>query len=205
MQRGTTLFVHLLASHLGTVQTARYLHFDTLSAHTHGALDSHLHCTTICNLTLELTSNLVSNDRCIQFRTFNLEDVDLYILLGDFLQFLFQFVNFLSTLSDDITGASGADSYSYKFQSSLYDDTRNTSLCQTGIQVLADLCILKKSISEILTAKPVGIPTTYNTKAVCNWINFLSHFGFYFSVLVFLVSTKIVTWLERLRTRYARP
>ena len=177
MQRSTALFVHLLTSHLGTVQTTTYLDLNTLCAHAHSSLDCHLHRTTICDLTLQLTSDLACYDRSIQFRTTYLEDVDLYILLGDLLQLLFQFVNFLSTLSYNITGASSADSYSYQFQSSLNNDTGNTCLSQTGIQVLADLCILKQRISEILTAKPVGIPTTYNTQAVCNWINFLSHFG----------------------------
>ena len=175
VQRSTTLFVHLATSDLGSVQTTTNLNLDTLSTHAHRRSDGHLNGTTVCNLTLQLLSNLLSYDSGIQLRTLNLEDVDLNILFGDFLQLLFQFVNLLSTLTDNITGASSADSYSHKFQSSLNDDTANASLSKTGVEVLTNLGILKDGVSVVLTSEPVAIPAADNTEAVTNWINFLSH------------------------------
>ena len=175
MKRGTAFFVHLFACHFSTIQTTGNLNLDTFSTHTHGRSDSLLNGTTISNLTFELTSNLRTYDDCIQLRTLHLVDVDLNILLDDFLKFLFQFVNFLSTLTDNETGASSADSNSYKFKSTFNNDTGDTSVGKTGIQILSDFAIFEDSVTVVFTTIPVGIPTANNAEAVTNWINFLSH------------------------------
>ena len=51
------------------------------------------------------------------------EDVDLNIFVSNFLQFFLQLIDFLSTLSDDHTGASSADSNSNKFKCTFYNDS----------------------------------------------------------------------------------
>ena len=122
MQRSTTLLEHLLTSDLSTVQTAGDLNLDTLGTSTHRVLDSHLDGTAISHEVLDLAGDVLTDDRGIELRTLNLEDVDLDILLVELLQLLLQFVDILTTLTDDDTRTGCANSDGDEFESTLDDD-----------------------------------------------------------------------------------
>ena len=202
MQRSTTFLEHFLAAHLSTVQTARDLNLDTLSTRTDSVLNSHLGSAAVSDLTLQLTCDVVANNRSIEIRFLHLIDVDLNLLLEEIFQLLAEFVNISTTLTDDNTRTSRADSDGDELQCTLDDNTRDACLFQALVEVLTNLLILDQVIAKVLATEPIRVPTADNTQAVANWINFLSHSTpYYLSSLVsaFFESTKIVTWLERLR------
>ncbi|EJX08303.1 folylpolyglutamate synthase [gut metagenome] len=175
MQRSTSFLEHLLTSHFCTIQTAADLNLDTFSAHTHCICDSHLDSTTISNLTLNLASDTLTNDISIEVGLLHFEDIDLNILIRDFLQFFLKLIYFLATLTDDKTRTRSADSDRDELRSTFDYDTGNTGLCQTCIEILTDLAIFEDVIAKVLTTIPIRIPTTNNTQTVTDRIYFLSH------------------------------
>ena len=175
MQRRTSLLVHLRAGYLGSVQTATNLHLDALGTSAHSVLDGHLDGTAICNLALNLTSQVVAHDVCVQVRALHLEDVDLNVLVEDFLQLFLQLVNILSALADDDTGPGSADGDGDKSVCALDDDTRDTGLGQTLHEILAYLLVFHDVVAEVLASEPVRVPAFDYTQSVAYRVYFLSH------------------------------
>ena len=122
-----------------------------------------------------MTCDVVTDDHGVDFRTFDLEDIDLDLLAGQLTKFFFQLVDLLAALADNNAGACRRNRNGYELQRTFDDDFRDACLSQTGIQILADLSILDELAGKILPAVPVGIPTADDTKSVCYRINFLSH------------------------------
>ncbi len=185
MQRDTSLLVGFATGHFGAAHTAGYLNLDTLGPHAHGRCDGGLHGTTVRYAAFELTGDVVGNDHRIHFRTLHLEDVDLHLLAGEFLELLFQFVDLLAALADDDTRTCGGDGYGDELQRPFYDNLRDTCLGQTGVQVLADFSILHQLGREVFPAVPVGVPAADHTEAVSYRIYFLSHLSSLFLRLSF--------------------
>ncbi len=79
-------------------------YFDTLSTTSHRISNSHFDSTTISNLTFYLTGDVITNNHSIKFGLFNLEDIDLNILIRNLLQLFLQLVNFLATFTNDNPG-----------------------------------------------------------------------------------------------------
>ena len=52
----------------------------------------------------------------IQFRTFDLEDIDLNLFIGNFLQLFFQFIHFLTAFTDNNSRTGGIDRDSDELQ-----------------------------------------------------------------------------------------
>ena len=171
------------------------MHLDALGTHAHGVGNSHLDGTAVSDFAFYLASDALAHDVGVEVRLLHLEDVDLNILVGDLLQFLLEFVNFLTALTDDKARTRGADGDGDEFRGTLNDDAGNALLCQASEEVLTDVAILKDIVTEVLSSEPVGIPAANDTQTVAYRIYFLSHFN---QSLV-LVPTKIVTWFERLR------
>ena len=99
----------------------------------------------------------------------------LVILVGDLLQFLLEFVNFLSALADDETGAGGAHGDGNELGSALDDDAAYRSLSEAFIEVFADFAILEDIVAVVVATEPVGVPTADDTESVSNRSYFLSH------------------------------
>ena len=159
VQGGTALLEHLAAAHLGTVQTALDLDLDALCTHAHRAGDSHLDGTAIGDLALDLMSDVSGHELCVEFGALNLVNVDLNVLVGEFDEFLLEGLNVGTLLTDDDTGACGADGDGHQLERALDNDACDTSLGKTLVEILADLVILYQCISIITATKPVGVPT----------------------------------------------
>ena len=72
------------------------------------------------DFTFNLTCYIVCDNVCIKLRLLHLEDIDLDVFLVEFLQLFLQFVNILSTLTNDDTRTSCADCNCNEFQRTLY-------------------------------------------------------------------------------------
>ena len=121
MKGGSTFFVHFGTSHLSSVQTTRYLHFDTFGSHSHSRCDSHFDSTTVSYLAFDLTSDITSYYFGIKLGAFYFVDIDLYVLIGNFLQFFFEFVYLLATFTDNKSRTSGTHGNGYQFQRTFYN------------------------------------------------------------------------------------
>ena len=103
---GSTAFLeHLGASHFSAVETAGYLNLDALGTCTHCSGNCHLYGTAVGDLAFDLTGDVGGNDLGVELRAFYLVDVDLYILVSDFLELFLQLVDLLAALADDEAGA----------------------------------------------------------------------------------------------------
>jgi len=89
------------------------------------------------------------------WRALHLEDINLDFLIIEFLQLFLQFVNILTTLTNDDAWTGRADRDGDQFQCALDDNLRYAGLCQTLVQVLTDFLILYQVISEVLASEPI--------------------------------------------------
>ena len=174
MQRGTTLFEHLAASHLSTTDAATDLNLYAFGTYPHRGSDSHLDGPTVGDAALNLAGDAVSHDVGVDLRPLDLEDVDLNILLGDLLELFLELVDLLAALSDDETRPCGVDRDGDELKGPLNDDLGDAGLRKAVGQVLADLIILGDLLG-VVAATPVGVPSTGDTDSVGNRVSFLSH------------------------------
>ena len=101
VQRNPAFLEGLGACHLGAIETTGDYKLDAFCAHPHCRCDSCLDCAPVSNLAFNLPCDIVGYDYCVEFLTLDFEDVDLYVLLGDVLEFLFDLIDLLSAFADD--------------------------------------------------------------------------------------------------------
>jgi len=128
VERSTSLLEHFGASHLGAAYTAADLNLDTLGTHSHSGSDGHLDGTAVRHAALDLTGDAVCYDVGVNFGSLDFEDVDLNILLGDFLELFLELVNLLATFADDYTRTGGVDGDGDEFEGTLDDDPGKAGL-----------------------------------------------------------------------------
>ena len=107
------------------------------------------------NTRFDLTGDALSDELGIQFRTLDLENVDLHLLPCQFLQFFAKLVHFLAAFADDDTGAGRLHCNRDQLERALNDDVGNACLAQTGQQVLTDLLIFYKLVLVVVASVPI--------------------------------------------------
>src|SRR5690606_37827284 len=97
----------------------------------------------------------------IEFRTADLQDVDLYIILTcQFLQLFLDAVYLTTAFTDDDTGFGGVNGNDQLAQGSFNHDLGNTALVDTGVQVCPDLVIFDQPAGVVLfISVPVRFPS----------------------------------------------
>ena len=165
MERSTTFLEHFAASHFSSADTACDEHLDTFGTNPHGGGDGHLDSPSVTYTALDLTGDGLGDDVGIHLRLLDLVDVDLNILVRYLLELFLEFVDFLSTPSDDDTGTGCLDSDGDELEGPLDDDPREFSLCKTAGEILADLVILGYLL-RIAATDPVGVPATGDADSV---------------------------------------
>ena len=111
----------------------------------------------------------------VELRLLHLEDIDLDLLVVEFLQLFLQFVDILSALTDDDTRTSRADGDGDELERALDDDARHACISQALVEILADFLVFNQVVTEVLATEPVGVPTSDYTQTIAYRINFLSH------------------------------
>ena len=175
VQRNTALLDGFAAGHFGAADTSGYLNLDSFRTHAHGRCDGRFDGAAERYTAFKLPGDVLTYDDGIHLGAFYLEDVDLNLLAGKFLQLFLEFVNLLTALADDDTRTGRRDGYRNQFERTLDDNLGNACLSQTDIQILADFGIFDEFVGEVLAAVPVGIPTANDTKTICYRIYLLSH------------------------------
>ena len=110
----------------------------------------------------------------VYLRLLDLEDVDLYIFLGHFLQLFLELVHLGAAFSDDNTRTGCMDSHSDEFESPLDDNLGKAGFRKTVDEIFTDFIILC-DLLRIVTTTPVRVPTTGDTDSVADRICLLSH------------------------------
>src|SRR5690606_25376829 len=109
VQRHTTFAIPFGTGNFSPTQTPAHLDLDALGTNAHGVLYGALHGATEHNATLQLLSNVLCYQHCIEFRLADFFDVDVHRhthLLG---QVLTQLLNIFTFLADHDAGTSGVD------------------------------------------------------------------------------------------------
>jgi hypothetical protein len=159
VQGHTALAVLLGAGDLGAVQTAAHLQFDAFGAHAHGTGHGHLHGAAEADAAFQLAGDAVGHEAGVQLRALDLEDVDLHVLAGEFLQLFAQLVHFGAALADDHAGARGVDGDGDQLQGALDHDLAHAGLLQAGHEVLADLLVLHQFVGVVVYRRTSCCPS----------------------------------------------
>ena len=109
MQRDPAFFILFRTGHISTCQPARNFHFDTLGTYTHRRSNCLLHRTLIGNTSFDLLGDRFTYQLGVKLRAFDLENVDLNILVGDFLQLFLDLIYFATTFTDYNAGTGCVD------------------------------------------------------------------------------------------------
>ena len=82
-------------------------------------------------------------------------NIDLDVFVVKFLEFFLQFVNILTTLTNDDAWTCGANCNGDKLKCTLNNYARDASLSEALVEILTDLHILYEAVTEVLTTEPI--------------------------------------------------
>ena len=120
------------------------------------------------------------------------------MVLATAILMLLQFVNLLAAFADDGAGTGCVDGHCDELEGPLDDDLGEVDLGDTGIEVLTYLGVFEQLGCIVIPAVPIGVPAADDSYSVVAGSLFTS-------ALAGFTPTMMVTWLERLRIRPARP
>src|SRR5215203_4630015 len=110
MQGRTALLEFFATGDFSTTQTSAQLYLDSFSTHAQGRSNRHLRSSLEVDAVLNLAGNGVPYDLCIQFRTTDLQDIDLHIILTrQLLQLFLNTIHFITAFTDNDTGLGSMD------------------------------------------------------------------------------------------------
>ena len=175
MERRAAFLEHLRTRDFSAVETAGNLHLHALGACTHRGGDGHLDGAAVSHLAFDLAGDARGNNLRVQLGTLYLIDIDLDILVRDFLELFLQFLHFLTARADDEARTGGAYCDGDELECALDDNTRDAALCEAHVQIFAKLVVLENVGGVFALFRPVGVPTANYAQAVADRIYFLSH------------------------------
>ena len=137
VQWRTAFLEHLATSHFGTIEAAADLYLNTLGACAHGRCNGHLDGTAVGYLTFNLACDVGCYDLGVHLGAFHLEDIDLHVLVCNFLKLFLEFFYFAATLADDQTGARCAHCNGYELEGAFDDNAGYRAFGQADVEVAA--------------------------------------------------------------------
>jgi hypothetical protein len=129
----------------------------------------------LCSL-LELLSDRLRDELCIELGALDLVDVDVHVLLGQRVNLLTERVDFDTGLADDDARASRVDVDGDPLLVLADQDVGQARVRKLADDVLADLDVLEKCACELLLADhPIRLPVVDDADAQAAGMNLLSH------------------------------
>src|ERR1700733_8119014 len=176
VQRHATLAIPFEARDFRAAQPTRAIDADALGAEAHRRLHRAFHRPPERHPALELLSDGFGDQRRVDFRLADFDDVDRHFRacqLGDLLAQLF---DIRALLADDHAGAGAGRVDARLLVRPLDDDLRDRRLLETLGQRLADLHVLVQQLAVFaLAGVPARIPGAVDAEAQPDRIDFLSH------------------------------
>src|SRR5262249_2376585 len=124
----------------------------------------------------ELLCDVLGNQRGIEFRLTDFDDIELHFILGELGEVFTDILDVGTLLTDDDARASSVDGDVRLLAGAFDHDSTNTSRGQRGLDVFADLEILMQAACVVALARePTRVPSAVNAKTKAYWIDFLTH------------------------------
>src|SRR6185437_7123514 len=207
VQRHTAFAVPLHARDLGAAQAARAVDADALGAQAHGRLHGALHGAPKGDAALELLGDVLGDQRGVDLRLADLDDVQRHLALGHLGEIAAQLLDVGALLADHHARTSGVDRHAGALGRTLDHDLRHARLGQPLAQHLADVDVLVEHLRVFAAlGVPARVPGPVDAETQADRIDLLTH---YLSSTPSCCSarsrTTIVRWLNGLTIPAARP
>src|SRR5882757_4373754 len=176
VQGHAALAIPFHAGDFGAAETARAVDTNAFGAETHRRLHRALHGAAECDAALELLGDRFGDQRGVELRLADLDDVDDDVGGGDVGNPLAQLVDVGALLADHDTGARRMDRHAALLVRTLDHDAGDSRLLEFLVQDLADLDVFMQELAVlVLAGEPTGIPRTVDAETQSDWIDLLTH------------------------------
>src|SRR5882757_9335412 len=176
VQRHPPFAIPFHARDFGAAETARAVDTNALGAKTHRRLHRALHGATERDTTLELLGDRFGDQRGVEFRLADFDDVDDDVGGRDVGNPLAQLVDVGALLADHDARTRRMDRHAALLVRTLDHDPGDGRLLQLLVQDLADFDILVQQLAVlVLAGEPTGIPRPVDAETQPNWIDLLTH------------------------------
>ncbi len=176
MQRHPSFAIPLGPCDFGPAKATGAVHADSLGAHAHGVLHRALHGTAERNATLELLADVLGNQLRIDFRTPDLDDVQVQFRAGQVCNLLAQVLDIGALLADDHTRTRRVDRDTALAVRTLDDHAADAGLLALFLDEGADLDVLVQQITVFTgIGVPPAVPGSVDLHAQADRIDFVSH------------------------------
>src|SRR5450432_2266265 len=176
VQRHATFAIPFHARDFGAAETARAVDTNALGAQTHRRLHRALHGAAERDAALQLLGDRFGNQRGVELRLADLDDIDDDVGGGDIGNPLAQLVDVRALLADHDAGTRRVDRHPALLVRTLDHDSGDGCLLQFLVQHLADFDILVQQLAVlVLAGEPTRIPRPVDAETQSDWIDFLTH------------------------------
>src|ERR1700680_3005110 len=176
VQRHAAFAIPFHPRDFGAAETARAVDPNALGAKTHRRLYRALHGAAERDAALELLGDRFGNQRGIEFRLADLDDVDDDVGSGDIGDLLAQLVDVGGFFADYHTRTRRVDRHPALLVRTLHHDPGHRRLLQLLVQDLADFDILVQQLAVfVLAGEPTRIPRPVDAETQSDWIYLLTH------------------------------
>src|SRR5690625_943052 len=176
MERHTALAIPFGPRDLGTAQTSGAVDANALRTHAHGVLHRPLHRAAEADATLELLGDVLGHQMRIDFRTPDLDNVQVQLGIGELGDFLPQILDIRALAADDDTGPRRVDRDPALAVRALDHDAADSRLLGLLADELPDLDVFMQQVAIILgIGVPAAVPGPVDLQAKADRIDFLSH------------------------------
>src|SRR5216684_5913827 len=176
VQRHPALAIPFHPRDFGAAETARAVDTNALGAKTHRRLHRTLHGAAERDAALELLGDRFGDQRGIELRLADLDDVDDDVGGRDVGNLLAQLVDVGALLADHDARTRGVDRHPALLVRTLDHDPGDGRLLQLLVQDLADFDILVQQLAVlVLAGEPTRIPGPVDAETQPDWIDLLTH------------------------------
>ncbi len=178
MKRNATFAIPFHTCDFSAAQTTGAVDTDTFGTKTHCRLNGTLHGATECHTAFELLSDRLSDQRSIDFRLTNFNDVEGRIGIRHFGKLLAELFDVCTLLADDDTRTSRVDRHAALLVRTLDYDFGNRSLLEFALKILTDLDVFMQQLAVFTgICVPTRIPSAVDAETKTDRINLLAHYA----------------------------
>src|SRR3979490_3058363 len=176
VQRHAAFAIPFHPRDFGAAEAARAVDTNALGAETHRRLHRALHGAPERDAALELLRDRFGDERGVELRLADFDDVDDDVGGGDVGNPLAQLVDVGALLADHDAGTRRMDRHAALLVRTLDHDPGDRRLLQFLVQDLADFDILVQQLAVfVLAGEPTGIPRPVDAETKSDWIDLLTH------------------------------
>src|SRR5580704_8277057 len=176
VQRHAAFAIPFHPRDFGAAETARAVDTNALGAETHRRLHRALHGAAERDAALQLLRDRFGDQRGVELRLADFDDVDDDVGGGDVGDLLAQFVDVGALLADHHTRTRRGDGDAALLMRALDHDARDRGLLQFLVQDLPNLDVLVQQLAVLgLAGEPAGIPGPVDAETQPDRIDLLTH------------------------------